>query len=482
MPQGNLPEKARKVYLSAEKSAEKTCPPGERHEECVARKAWAAVKRGWKKVGDKWVPKSTAEFSLYINKASFDKATQEMRWYAVASDIEPDSYNDEMSLELYSDFMRRIETNESPPERHRSDYWNGGLPYLSVSHYLDLNGEAVPGPTDAVYVDGKCLKANGRFNNTVLGKACFDAVCKDLYGEEKSENENKVRISIAFVDWGHEHKSNGYVFERESLDDICPECLKELFIGGEGKIFKNGHLIHLALTRVPVNERTSMEVRSMTTRKEDAESIIGEELAELIDEKAKELEGKADLVIKSEQEDEVEPEVIIEEGKHDMKEDDEEEEEDKKKKEKKEEKADLKEEPVPHILEPALNHFLSVYDEIASADAKYQDKLQAVQGAFEQLGEAIKASFAPTPQEKEQETLTEIKSMFNQLLSRLDVVDQEVAILKQQSLSSEPKKTIPQPVRRSLQLDSSQAFVPSAQGNAPKSLREITRRSVGLYN
>jgi hypothetical protein len=57
------------------------------------------------------------------------------------------------------------------------------------------------------------------------------------------------------------------------------------------------------MTRVPANKRTKMEVeRSMTTKKEDATSIIGEELAEEIDVMAK-MVGKSEaLVVKTEDE------------------------------------------------------------------------------------------------------------------------------------------------------------------------------------
>jgi len=60
------------------------------------------------------------------------------------------------------------------------------------------------------------------------------------------------------------------------------------------------------MTRVPVNQRTDMEVeRAMTTRKEDAASIIGDELAEEIEDKAK-LVGKSEaLVIKADETEEV---------------------------------------------------------------------------------------------------------------------------------------------------------------------------------
>jgi hypothetical protein len=469
MPEGNLPEKAKKVYLEAEASAKKTCPEGEGHEECVARKSWAAVKRGWKKEGDKWIPKSTAEFSLYISKASFDKATQERRWYAVASDTDPDSYDDEMSLSLYEDFIDRIERKELPPERHRSDFWSGGMPYLSISHYLDLNGSAVPGPTDSVYIDGKCLKAKGKFDDTPLGRACFDAVCKDLYGEEKSEHDNKVRISIAFVDWGHRHKSNGYEFFRENLDDICPECLKEIILGkSEGKVFLKGHLIHLALTRVPVNERTSMEVRSMTTQKEDAESIVGEELAEEIEQLSKDV-GKADLVIKSEQEEPVQEEPVQELAKMDEDEEDDEEMKDKEKK---------KEEKKSHALSESWESFLSIYDEVVLSEIAYKDKVHNIQAAFEQLGDAIKSSFAPTPKEREEEALTQVMSMLSQINDRLEAQEQRFAILEQKSLASTPKETVPtQPVRRSMQYNPAQAPAPVKPG----SVADIVNKSLGIF-
>jgi hypothetical protein len=195
-----------------------------------------------------------------------------------------------MTLELFGDFLRRIEANEAAPEEFRSDFWSGGMPYLSISHYPDFNGDGVPGDVEVVYVDGNYLKAKGTYRDTPLGRACFKAICDDLYNTQKSENKDKVRVSIAFLDWKHKHKSNGFIFERESLHSICPECLRELVTGDyQGKEFLRGQLIHLAHTRVPVNKRTLMEVdKSMaTTRKDDAASIVGDELADELEKKAK---------------------------------------------------------------------------------------------------------------------------------------------------------------------------------------------------
>lgn len=285
--------KWRKVFNSA---YEGTCKERKDRDECAAKIAWSQIDEKYKKNS------ALASFSMVITRASHNKQEGTFRWKAVASDTEEDFYHDNMSLELFEDFISRIEINELAPESYRSSFWQGGSPYVSVSHYPDLEGKAVPGFVEKVFVDGNQLRAYGQFFKNKLGLACYASVCKDLYEEPKSENP--IRISIAFLDYGHIHKGSGYEFERKSIDDICPECVLEQTQGKfTGKIFKKGQLVHLALTRVPANERTSVEVeKSMTTRKEDAESIIGEELANEIEEEAK-LVGKSQaMVIKSEEE------------------------------------------------------------------------------------------------------------------------------------------------------------------------------------
>jgi len=392
------------------------------------------------------------EFSLYINKASYDKSAKQedrMKWFAVASDTDPDTFEDSMSLELYADFLNRIETGELPPERHRSEYWSGGMPYLSISHYLDQNGNAVPGPVDSVYVDGKCLKAKGRFYDSELGRACFDAICKDLYSEEKSDLDS-VRISIAFIDWAHRHKSTGFEFVRQSLGDICPECAEEILLSnGKGIEFLKGQLIHLALTRVPVNKRTLIErlEEDMTTKVEDAESIVGKEKAEELDRSEV---GKSDLVVKAECEDDKE-------------------EEKKKKKDKEEVKSEIEPEikSEVHILEPAWDTFRSAYDDVEGKS--YTEKLQFIQDAFDKFGEAVKSSFAPTKEEKESVLSDELKSLIMAQTEQIRSLAQEIEILKQQRVSNKPE--LPQETRRSIVLDTAQLFTPAQNG--PRSLTDI---------
>lgn len=277
----------------------------------AAQRAYGAIKNaGWHKGADgKWTKKAAfAEFSMVLRDIAYNKPTNEMRWKAVASDTDEDSYGDSMSLELFNDFINRINSKEPPPEEFRSEFWNGGYPYVSISHYPDMSGDAVPGDVRKVYVDGNRFKSEGTFFDTPLGKACFRSLYEELNWTPEKSEKDPVRVSIGFLDWAHKHKSDGSTFERKSIDDICPRCVEETLMsltqdGYEryGKIYLKGHLIHEALTRVPVNKRTSMEVdRSeaddMVTQKEDAASIIGKELAEELEEKAK-LVGKSEVLV-----------------------------------------------------------------------------------------------------------------------------------------------------------------------------------------
>jgi ssDNA-binding Zn-finger/Zn-ribbon topoisomerase 1 len=487
MPFKNMPDKCFKlweqVYDASKKSGD--------DEETSAKKAYGAIKQaGWSK-DDKgqWVKKeSFAEFSLRIDRASYDKATNERRFRAVASDTDEDKRSDNMSLGLFGDFLERINTGEPVPEEFQSDWWKGGMPYLSVSHYPDFNGK-VPGQIEAVYIDGNYLKSKGKFNDTPLGHKCFEAICSDLYGDTK-EREDKVRISIAFLDYTHKHKSNGFVFDRtiEKEDAICPECMREMVKGeGQGKIYLKGHLIHLALTRVPVNTRTSMEVdKSMAnkilTRKDDAATIVGDELAEEMEKEA-ELVGKSEaLVIRSEEEVVTEAGVACPkcgenvtatpEGKcpkcgASMKEDEEEVEEGcggkKKKKSEVEEESKPQEggylsdesiskiistikesmtefinvsptpviEPTPsHPLDTYFSDFKQKFDAIMNSDITEEEKKQQVQEPFNSLGNGvvsvIKSSIKHkevTPEVQGQMNLVEaLSQVMNPIAQKLDLV------------------------------------------------------------
>lgn len=481
MPFKNMPEAAFKIWERVYESSKKEGDSDEK----AAKKAYGALKRaGWYKdeKTDKWVHKSELqEFSLRIERAGLDKPTGDLLWRMVASDTDADSYNDSMSLELFQDFIARANSGEPVPEQFRSDFWSGGMPYLSISHYPDLNGEAVPGVVDAIYIDGNYFKAKGKYNKTKLGWACFEAVRADLYDPKRQNANDKVRVSIAFLDWKHRHKSNDYVFERSTMDDICPECTKEMLEQllerkePQGKEFLRGHLIHLAHTRVPVNKRTSMEVEeSMTTQLEDAKSIIGEELANELEEKAKAITKSEALVIKSE-----EAASIVEEAKTEKKDDKEDEKDEEMDKTSKKEttKAEVSDIPMtaadieavvravlaevnkpsevsPHPLDAVLNEFKAEYDVVSKSDATLEDKLIKLQGHYQKFVDTVRDSLTPS-QTPEIAQATTMEKTLSQVVSAMDAVAQRMELVAAKLTASPPAQSLPAavptaPVQRSI--------------------------------
>lgn len=238
---------------------------------------------------------AVAEFSMNITKASYDKFNSTPRhWRAVDSDIDSDLYDEKMSVELFKDFTDRINNNTPVPEEFKSviceDSWCGGMPYLSIAHYkAGESGKNVPGKVEAIYIDGTRLKSKGTLDDTPLGRQVFDSLCEDAIKRKSGDQEHlPVRISIGFLDLEHkhtaEHGGQEFTFTRKALGQKCPLC--EQGIGG--KIYLKGQLVHLALTRVPVNPRTEMiaeKSMNIVTKKDDARSIV-KELSDELDERS----------------------------------------------------------------------------------------------------------------------------------------------------------------------------------------------------
>jgi len=252
--------------------------------------------------------KSLAEFSMTITKASIpNKADRTMRIRMVSSDTGEDVFEEKMSKELFDDFVTRIDDNSPVPEPFDvvcEDGWEGGMPYLSVSHYKSGNGANVPGMPEKVYVDGEMLKSSAILNDTPLGLAVWKSICTDIEERSKPLEErsykNPVRVSIGFLDLEHKHEIEGeddYVFTRTELKQTCPKCEEDV----KGKVYLKGQLVHLAFTRAPANPRTSVEVYRMgeeiETKWDDAKSIIGDLAEELVGKSVVEDEA---LVVKSE--------------------------------------------------------------------------------------------------------------------------------------------------------------------------------------
>jgi hypothetical protein len=243
-------------------------------------------------IGDMSSIYARSEFDMVITKASHDEKTGQRRWAAVASDTDLDNFEDHMSLDLYRDFIIHIDKEDKLPTIFTSEAWDSGLPYLGIAHYMDLEGLGIIGDTAALYIDGNRLKAKGVFRSTPLSLAAFSAIQKDM--KEDAPLDQRVRISIAFYDLAHRH-GNNFEFVRKSIGDSCPACLA----GIGDKVYTKGQLIHLALTRIPVNSRTPIwvEERSMSpTIREDALSIVGDsELVDQLEIKNEEVKRKKKL-------------------------------------------------------------------------------------------------------------------------------------------------------------------------------------------
>jgi len=195
----------------------------------------------------------------------------------------------------------------------------------------------------------------------------------------------------------------------------------------------------------------------MVTQAEDAESIVGEEEAKVLEDAKAEIGKSEAVVIKAETEEEPEESPVEEKGEYKKDKEDEEEE-------------DEKEEKVSksHVLDVAYEAFRSAYDQV---DGKtYKEKLVAIQTAFDEFGEAVKSSFAPSPQEVEQESIQELKSLIVSQTEQIRSLAQEIDILKQKGISNTPPKQ--QETRRSLVFDTTSLFDPAPK-QGPMSIRDI---------
>jgi transcriptional regulator with XRE-family HTH domain/cation transport regulator ChaB len=304
-----LPKTAKKLWVDTFNGALEDCEGTTKEcDERAAKIAWAQIRKGYRKMEDKWIAKSEYEDSyhdvlLTITKASL-QPDGSVRWQAVASDTGKDKAQERTSVELFQDWIDRItykaDVGYLPAPK---------LPFLGVSHYPSLDGYGEAGVTRRMYIDGNVFKADGVFNvGNAIGPKLLDAVKSELALIKKGQAPEKtIRISAGWWDLQHYHDDSNYLFTRQALTDKCPLCEQ----GQTGdKIYKAGQLDHFAATRVPMNPRTSLELeeKSMAkiTRREDAESIVGSD-------EAAEMERQARLVGKSDTEDgdELHPAMVV---------------------------------------------------------------------------------------------------------------------------------------------------------------------------
>lgn len=219
-------------------------------------------------------------FPMRITKATIRDGG--MYFQGVVSDDDWDYEDERLDISIFHDFQHRLDA-----ERHKADY---EPPFVGLSHYgrfRDRSGER--GVIEDVWNHDGIFKADGWFNDDPLSKWCFEVVRDELERSGKGEKIDKpVRFSIAFL----------------------PEETTE---EGGRTVYLKGILDHVALTRVPVNPRTGftqVTEKSMTTKREDALSIVGEDAPEEVLQAIEDLDEKQhteksqaeDLVIKADEE------------------------------------------------------------------------------------------------------------------------------------------------------------------------------------
>lgn len=434
------------------------------------------------------------QLDFYFSKAvSDDREGRVGKWVATSSDIDPDLYDDEMTLELYKSFLDKIEKGTLAPKGYQTEFWKGGMPYPSIAHYSDGNGMSVPGEVEDVWVDGKKLKARGSFYDTPLGRAAFDAVQKSYVGRSSEADGRPVRVSIGFLDFRHQHKSSGTIFERTPEHMVCDECLEQVRNEGmvSGLKFLDGQLIHLALTREPVNPRTIMEIdNSMATKKEDAASIVGEELADEIEKTEVEMENPLkSLVSKSEEdvEEEVSEEAEVSADVETVQETEEVSEQDdivsrldriEALLQPKSQATDTEK----HELDVAYAEFKSVYDKVDKSQA---GNIQELSEVWDNFADVVKRGFSDAGETTTDLSVDVAELVKSEVAAAVQPLVDAVNVLSSKSVAEPAKDEV---VRRGQthvpNLVVNDPAVARSQGkqeqSRPLSLREQVRRSVGL--
>jgi transcriptional regulator with XRE-family HTH domain/cation transport regulator ChaB len=304
-----LPKAAKTLWVATFNGVLESCKGTTAEcDESAAKIAWDQIKEKYRKVKDQWVAKSEYDEAyhdvlLTITKASL-QPDGSVRWQAVASDTGKDRSGERTSIELFQDWIDRV--------TYKADVGylpKPKMPFLGVSHYPALDGFGEAGTTRLMFIDGNAFKVNGVFNSDrATGQELLNEIKAELALIKKgNQPEKPIRISAGWWDIEHYHEDSNFLFTRQALTDKCPLCKQGQT---SDKVYKAGQLDHFAATRVPMNPRTSLELeeKSMATkitRREDAESIIGSDLAE-------EMERRARMVGKSETEggDELHPAIV----------------------------------------------------------------------------------------------------------------------------------------------------------------------------
>ena len=399
--------------------------------------------------------------SLFITKATQDPdGTRRIK--ATASDTFEDSFGQRMTAQLYQNFLSRVAEDEPAPGPFVSKAWKGGMPYVSVAHYLDQDGEAVVGTPTQLWVDENKFRFKATMSNTPLAEKAWSAIKKDI--ADNVPDDKRVRVSIAFIDWEHVHADDTH-FVRKSITEVCPVCMS----GTKLKDYVKGQLIHFGLTRVPVNARTPIMIeRSISdgvikTKKDDAASIVGEDFAEELEKRERSgIVGKSEAVVVRTATEDVPvpvvvppvsaaaPEPIVPPTPKPI-------------------QAEVHMFDMNHPLATLLSAVATTYDGVVTkSELTRAQKFQALQTSLDALAVAIKSEVdAKTPP-----TTVDVEETIRRVLGEMlpAFMAQSTPVASGQG-RSEPRQVAP---------SAAATFRSTPAAAAPNSLRALARRSVGL--
>ena len=251
-----LPDHAKAIWVAAFNSAWKSWDSGSTdlaQEQYAFAVAWAAVKKLYKKVDGDWQKRErVVAGDGYFTRVWEDQAGVR-RWKATSGDDGVDQYATRMTRDFQLDMCARAALKP---------------PWLGISHYGKFGQIGI---VDRVYLDGRKLKAEGRWLTETPDDLQRELVAA-AYAAALEESSllpahRTIRTSIAFFPEAFEIEDCGVV------------------------AYTRGYLEHIALTTRPANSRADFGLdeedvmpgkRSQTRRemrRDDAAAIIGDELA-----------------------------------------------------------------------------------------------------------------------------------------------------------------------------------------------------------
>ena len=234
----------------------------------------------------------------------------------------------------------------------------------------------------------------------------------------------------------------------------------------------------------------------MVTRKEDAESIVGEEQAEELEQEAK-LVGKSEAVVERTDDDEEEAEVEVETEEEETVES---ETTETPEEEAVEEEVELETEETevqtlskkieqifellnptvePHVLDTVFETLRSQYDEVVEMDLTPDEKLQLLQDPFGEIGNMLRSGVFVAPEQEAQEAPSDVltRAEFEGAISPLI---EQVSLLVAQMEGGASANVVSTATSQQRSISQQELRLKAPKQEKPGSIASIALKSVGI--